>query len=117
MCIRDRPRITIIMGIYNCADTLVEALESLEAQTYKKFKVILCDDGSKDNTLEVAKKWAETHPGYKVIRNEKNMGLNATLNRCLEYADTEFVARMDTDDICYPSRFEKQVLFCNHILR
>ena len=43
----DIPRITIIMGIYNCADTLVEALESLEAQTYKKFKVILCDDGSR----------------------------------------------------------------------
>lgn len=50
----DIPRITVIMGIYNCADTLVESLESLEAQTYKKFKVILCDDGSKDNTLEVA---------------------------------------------------------------
>lgn len=43
----DIPRITVIMGIYNCADTLVESLESLEAQTYKKFKVILCDDGSK----------------------------------------------------------------------
>ena len=52
-----KTRITVIMGIYNCADTLVESLESLEAQTYKKFKVILCDDGSKDNTLEVAQKW------------------------------------------------------------
>ncbi|MFR5893046.1 glycosyltransferase [Phocaeicola massiliensis] len=107
----DIPRITVIMGIYNCADTLVESLESLEAQTYKKFKVILCDDGSKDNTLEVAQKWAETHPGYKVIRNEKNMGLNATLNRCLEYADTEFVARMDGDDRSLPHRFEQEVNF------
>lgn len=43
------------MGIYNCADTLVEALESLETQTYKNFKVILCDDGSKDATLKIAK--------------------------------------------------------------
>lgn len=107
----DIPHITVIMGIYNCADTLVESLESLEAQTYKKFKVILCDDGSKDNTLEVAQKWAETHPGYKVIRNEKNMGLNATLNRCLEYADTEFVARMDGDDRSLPHRFEQEVNF------
>lgn len=55
-------RITVIMGIYNCADTLVEALESLEAQTYKKFKVILCDDGSTDNTLEIAKKWGGKPP-------------------------------------------------------
>lgn len=107
----DIPRITVIMGIYNCADTLIEALESLEAQTYKRFKVVLCDDGSKDNTLEVAKKWAETHPIYKVIRNEKNMGLNATLNRCLEYADTEFVARMDGDDRSLPHRFEQEVNF------
>ena len=102
-------RISVIMGIYNCADTLIEALESLEAQTYKRFKVVLCDDGSKDNTLEVAQKWAETHPNYIVIQNEYNMGLNATLNHCLEYVDTEFVARMDGDDRSLPHRFEQEV--------
>mgnify|MGYP002580665982 CR=1 FL=1 len=104
-----KTRITVIMGIYNCADTLVESLESLEAQTYKKFKVILCDDGSKDNTLEVAQKWAEKHPNYIVIRNERNIKLAATLNHCLEYADTEYVARMDTDDLIAPTRFEKEI--------
>lgn len=106
-----KTRITVIMGIYNCADTLVESLESLEAQTYKKFKVILCDDGSKDNTLEVAQKWAEKHPNYIVIRNERNIKLAATLNHCLEYADTEYVARMDGDDISLSTRFEKEINF------
>lgn len=105
------PRITVIMGVYNCADTLVEALASLETQTYKNFKVILCDDGSKDSTLEVANKWAETHPNCMVIRNERNMGLNATLNHCLEHADTEFIARMDGDDRSLPHRFEREVDF------
>lgn len=105
------PRITVIMGIYNCADTLVEALQSLEAQTYKKFKVILCDDGSKDNTLAVAKKWSKNHSNYIVIQNVNNMGLNATLNHCLKYADTEFVARMDGDDRSLPHRFEQEVRF------
>lgn len=105
------PRITVIMGIYNCADTLLEALNSLEAQTYKRFKVILCDDGSKDKTLAVAKKWTETHPNYAVIQNEHNIGLNATLNHCLEHADTEFVARMDGDDRSLPHRFEEEVKF------
>ena len=111
------PRITVIMGIYNCADTLVEALKSLEAQTYQRFKVILCDDGSRDNTLEVAKKWAETHLNYIVIRNEHNMGLNATLNHCLEYVDTEFVARMDGDDEIgvHASVDFCQVVFCNQL--
>ena len=45
------------MGIYNCADTLLEALESLEAQTYKRFKVILCDDGSKDNSPQICEEY------------------------------------------------------------
>lgn len=105
------PRISVIMGIYNCADTLVEALESLQAQTFKDFKVILCDDGSKDNTLTVAKKWAEKHPDCIVIQNEANMKLAATLNHCLDYADTEYVARMDGDDISLPERFEKEIAF------
>lgn len=108
---KDSPRITVIMGIYNCADTLIEALESLEAQTYKDFKVVLCDDGSKDNTLEVAKKWAEQHSNYIVIKNERNMKLAATLNHCLDYADTEYVARMDGDDLSIPTRFEKELKF------
>lgn len=107
----NNPRISVIMGIYNCADTLIEALESLEAQTYKRFKVILCDDGSKDNTLEVAQRWAECHGNYIVIKNEKNIKLAATLNHCLEYADTEYVARMDGDDISLPTRFEKEIEF------
>ena len=104
-------RITVIMGIYNCADTLVEALESLESQTYKKFKVVLCDDGSKDDTFAVANKWAETHPNYIVIKNDHNMKLAATLNHCLDYADTEYVARMDGDDLSVPTRFEKEIDF------
>lgn len=107
----NKPRITVIMGIYNCATTLTEALESLESQTYKDFKVVMCDDGSTDNTLEVARKWAQAHPNYMIIQNERNMGLNVTLNHCLEYADTEFVARMDGDDRSLPQRFEKEVDF------
>lgn len=102
-------RITVIMGIYNCAATLIEALQSLEAQTYKNFKVVLCDDGSKDNTYEVAKAYADKHDNIVLIRNVRNMGLNATLNHCLEYADTEYVARMDGDDRSLPNRFEKEI--------
>lgn len=100
------------MGIYNCAPTLVEALDSLMAQTYQGFKVILCDDGSTDNTYQVAESYIQHNPGrFVLIRNEQNMGLNYTLNHCLEYADTEFVARMDGDDISLPERFEKEINF------
>lgn len=104
-------RITVLMGIYNCAPTLPEALDSLLNQTYKEFKIILCDDGSKDNTYAVAQRYAEKFSNIILIKNKKNMGLNYTLNHCLEYADTEYIARMDGDDISLPTRFEKEIKF------
>lgn len=106
-----KTRISVLMGIYNCANTLEEALNSLYNQTYQNFKIILCDDGSTDNTFEVAKKFADQHDNIVLIRNEKNLKLAATLNNCLALADTEFIARMDGDDISLPTRFEKEINF------
>ena len=71
----------------------------------------MCDDGSKDNTLKIAEENARMHENVIVIKNERNMGLNYTLNHCLEYADTEYIARMDGDDISLPTRFEKEIKF------
>lgn len=106
------PRISVIMGIYNCAPTLAEALDSLLDQTYQGFKVIMCDDGSGDDTYEVAKSYEDRYPDkFILIRNEHNVGLNYTLNHCLEFVDTEYVARMDGDDISLPERFEKEIKF------
>ena len=102
------------MGIYNCAQTLPEALESLFAQTYQNFKIVLCDDDSSDNTYDVARSYANKHKNIILIKNNKNMGLNYTLNHCLEYADTEYCARMDGDDISLPTRFEKEISFLDN---
>lgn len=104
-------KISVLIGIYNCGSTLETALDSLYVQTYKDFKIILCEDGSTDNTYEVAHRYAERHDNIVLIRNDRNMGLNYTLNRCLEYADTEYCARMDGDDISLPTRFEKEINF------
>jgi glycosyltransferase EpsE len=106
------PLISVIMGIYNCEDTLTESLDSLFNQTFKNFEVILCDDGSNDNTYTIAQKYLEIHPDRIVLlRNEKNMGLNFTLNKCLKHTKGKYIARMDGDDISLPSRFEKQFNF------
>lgn len=103
-------QISVIMGIYNCASTLREALDSLLNQKYQDFKVIMCDDGSTDNTYEIAYEYVKGNQDkFILIKNEKNLGLNATLNRCLELVDTPFVARMDGDDISLPDRFEVQM--------
>ena len=71
------------MGLYNCADTLPEALDSLLAQTYQNFKVIMCDDGSSDKTYQVALKYVEQYENFILIENKENKGLNLSLNKCL----------------------------------
>ena len=103
-------KISIIMGIYNCASTLPEAIDCILAQTVTDWELIMCDDGSKDNTFAVAKEYADRYPDkIKLLQNEQNLGLNATLNKCLSVAESEYIARMDGDDICTPDRFEKEL--------
>lgn len=104
-------KVSVIIGIYNCAPTLVEALDSLYSQTFTDFDIVLCEDGSSDDTFKVAKKYAEQHDNIILIQNPHNLGLNATLNRCLELATGDYIARMDGDDISLPTRFEKEVAF------
>lgn len=99
------------MGIYNCESTLQEALNSIYTQTYKDYEIILCDDGSKDNTYELALENAKKHSNIVLLKNQYNMGLNRTLNKCLSVAKGEYIARMDGDDLCMPNRFEKEVKF------
>lgn len=107
-------KISIIMGIYNCAPTLKEAIDSVISQTYPNWEFIICDDGSADNSYDIAKSYEKDDPKrFKVIRNRKNKGLNATLNKCLEIADGEYVARMDGDDVCDPTRFQKEAEILN----
>ena len=102
------------MGIYNCAPTLAEAIDSILNQTYTDWHLILCDDGSNDNTYDVAEQYQSKYPDkITLLQNQQNMGLNYTLNRCLDVADGEYIARMDGDDISLPMRFEKEVTFLN----
>lgn len=106
-----KDKVSIIMGIYNCEDTLSESIDSIVNQTYENWELILCDDASTDNTLEVALKYSKRNDKIKVIKNKENRGLAYSLNKCIKYSDGEFIARHDGDDICYLNRIEKQVEF------
>ena len=105
-------KVSILMGIYNCAPTLPEAIDSILAQTFSDWQLILCEDGSQDDTYAVAMAYQAQYPEkILLLRNERNMGLNHTLNRCLAAATGEYVARMDGDDISLPRRLEKEAAF------
>ncbi len=103
-------KISILMGIYNCAALLPEAIDSILAQTYQDWELILCDDGSQDNTYTIAEAYVRQYPDKIILlKNEKNRGLNHTLNRCLAAASGEYIARMDGDDRCVPERFAEEL--------
>lgn len=103
-------RISVLMGIYNCADTLADAIESILVQTVQQWELIMCDDGSTDKTYDIASEFSQKYPDkIVVLKNTKNRGLNYTLNKCLSVARGEYIARMDGDDLCAPNRFEKEL--------
>ena len=106
-----KPLVSIIMGAYNCEDTISQCIESILSQTYKNWEFIICDDCSKDNTLKILTEFSEKDERIKVLHNPKNARLAASLNNCLKIAKGKYIARMDVDDICLPERLEKQVEF------
>lgn len=110
-----KDKISVLMGIYNCERTLEQAVNSIKNQTYDNWELIMCDDGSTDGTLALAQKLAKEDERIVILKNEKNYGLNKTLNKCLLNAQGEYIARMDGDDDCSPERFAKQIDFLkNH---
>lgn len=103
------PKISVIMPAYNAEKYIAEAIDSILAQTYRDFEFIILNDCSKDRTEEIILSY--TDPRIVYLKNEKNMGVAATLNRGLSVAKGEYIARMDADDISLPMRFEKQVAY------
>lgn len=103
-------KISVIMGIYNCEKYLEDAINCIFAQTYKDWELIMCDDGSNDQTYSIAKEYEKKYPDkVRVLKNKENKGLNYTLNRCLKEAKGDYIARMDGDDLCSSDRFEKEI--------
>lgn len=103
-------KISILMAIYNAESTMDVAIDSILNQTYTNWQFIICDDCSTDGTYAKLLEYKEKYPEkFIVVKNEVNSKLSYSLNHCLKYADGEYVARMDADDISLPERFEKQV--------
>lgn len=105
------PQVSVLLPVYNAGRYLREALDSLLAQTLAEFEVVAIDDGSSDSSPAILAEYAARDARVRVVRNEKNMGLAATLNKGLALCRAALVARFDADDVCLPSRLEKQTDF------
>lgn len=107
-------RVSVIMACYNCAKTLNKAIDSILSQTYEDWILICCDDGSTDDTLLILEGYKARYPDkFVVLQNDGNKKLPYSLNHCLQYVETDLVARMDADDWSLPERFERQVTYLN----
>lgn len=106
-----KPLVSVIMGAYNCEDTIRDCIDSIIIQSYRAWEFIICDDSSKDHTLDILREYEKNDSRIHVLTNEANMRLAASLNRCLSEAHGKYVARMDADDISMPNRLERQVAF------
>jgi len=103
------PAVSIIMPAYNAARYIKAAVDSMLAQTFTNFELIIINDGSTDGTATILDGY--TDPRIHVLNNEANIGITDTLNRGLTAATGTFIARMDADDISYRARLEKQVAY------
>lgn len=102
------PAVSVVLPLYNCPDYIGEAVESILAQTFQDFELIVIDDGSTDGTPDVVRQYSD--PRIRLI-TQANRGLAATLNRGIELARGRYIARQDQDDRSMPERLAKQVAF------
>ncbi|MGC4031250.1 MAG: glycosyltransferase [Tepidisphaeraceae bacterium] len=106
------PAVSILMSVYNGQAYLAEAMESLLAQSFRDFELIVIDDGSTDRSPAILAKFAEKDARIRRI-TQANAGLTVSLNRAAKLAKASLLAHMDPDDVAVPNRLEKQVAFLN----
>ena len=98
----DQPLVSVLIATYNREKYIAQSIESVLASTYRNFELIIVDDCSKDKTLEIARRYAETDARVKVYLNEKNLGDYPNRNKTASYASGVYLKYVDDDDYIYP---------------
>jgi len=105
-----RPTLSVLISNYNHVRFIPEALQAILAQSYRPAEIVIVDDGSTDDSVNVLEGFARTEPGLvRVIRNERNMGLLHNMNRLLELTTADYVYGAACDDKILPGFFERSM--------
>lgn len=105
-------KVTVLMSEYNTKEEELRAsIESILNQTYKNFELLIIDDCSDKKSTEIIKSYKDNR--IKIIHNKENLGLAKSLNKGIALINTDYIVRMDTDDIAKKDRIEKQIKFVN----
>ncbi|OBQ26573.1 MAG: glycosyl transferase [Aphanizomenon flos-aquae MDT14a] len=103
------PKITVVMPVYNGEKYLDTAIKSILNQKFTNFEFVIVDDASTDNSVEIINSYQDQR--IKLIKNNVNLGIPTTRNKCLQESSGEYVAVLDCDDYAYPSRLAEQLEF------
>jgi glycosyltransferase involved in cell wall biosynthesis len=109
IAVTNAPRVTVLISAYNEERFLAEAIDSVLAQTFPLFEIVVVNDASTDRSGAIAAGYRD--PRVRVIENSSNLGPGPSLNRGLASIRSEYVARLDADDLCFPQRLAMQVEF------
>lgn len=106
-----KPLVSVVMPVFNAELFVARAIESIQQQTLKDYEFIIIDDASFDKTAMIVKQYAKKDPRIRFYRNKRNLQHARTLNICVKLAKTDYIARMDADDISLARRLETQFMF------
>ena len=106
-----QPLVSVIMPVYNGSRFVAKAVESILTQTYQHFEFIIIDDASTDNTFEILRTFHRKDKRIRLYGNPKHLGVSLTVKAAIKKVRGRYIARMDSDDIAYPMRLEKQVAY------
>lgn len=104
-------KVSVIMPNYNCADYLGETIDSVLNQTYPNFELLIVDDCSTDNSVEIIREYCQRDERVKLYINGENSGAAASRNRAMREASGRWIAFLDSDDLWLPEKLEKQLGF------
>jgi glycosyltransferase involved in cell wall biosynthesis len=106
----DTPLISVLMPVRNLGRYVGPSIESVLAQTWRDFEFLIVDDGSTDGTAETVRTYANRDSRIRILRGPSD-GISRALNLGLSESRGRYIARMDGDDLCLPTRLEQQVRF------
>src|SRR5215216_775869 len=101
------PKVTVLMPLFNAERHVAAAIASILRQTYRDFELLVIDDGSSDRSRDIARSFDDSR--IRVLANERNVGLASSLNRGLNAAKGDLIARQDADDVSNSERLARQV--------
>jgi glycosyltransferase involved in cell wall biosynthesis len=105
--------ISVIVPAYNSKMHIEESLNSVKEQFYQNWEMIIVDDCSTDNTVEVVEKYIKNDRRIRLIKLEKNSGPALARNRAIKEAQGRYIAFLDADDLWLPEKLNKQIMFMN----